>query len=348
MKSAAFQIGNRTIRIDGQLANVLENIAGMRPFLIEHNIYKPDYILIHGFSDAAPAEWNDYLSEYGGSQNDTSETSGAYAIVTVAQKVLKKAFSLDPQAVCEQKPTQVEFVTGIGGIRYKFNNDFIIYAMPDMIAGVDINASIAHIISNRHSIPMASFNDGTFWERIWYWSASNLLFPAMKETFLLHGCGILGADRQAILFIGHSGAGKTTIARLCKEHYKILNDDTVIASCDNGNWILSGTPWIGREATVPGLAKSAPLKAIAVLVQADNNSINRIAGVHKKGIELTKHIATKARFIGAIPSDNIDSLLSLAEKVPMFELHFNRAFDLRNAPALLLSAACSAGLQHSA
>jgi hypothetical protein len=53
---------------------------------------------------------------------------------------------------------------------------------------------------------------------------------ALEEAIELHGCGIVGPDRTGNLFIGHSGAGKSTTARLwaALPGVDILSDDRVI------------------------------------------------------------------------------------------------------------------------
>ena len=46
----------------------------------------------------------------------------------------------------------------------------------------------------------------------------------------LHGCGIIDRDGRGQLFVGQSGAGKTTTARvwLSEGHYEIVSDDRVM------------------------------------------------------------------------------------------------------------------------
>jgi hypothetical protein len=85
----------------------------------------------------------------------------------------------------------------------------------------------------------------------------------------LHGCGIIDRDGRGQLFVGQSGAGKTTTARvwLSEGHYDIVSDDRVIVRFVDGEWRMFGTPWHGEaELSSP---QSAPLGAIHLLVQAE-------------------------------------------------------------------------------
>jgi hypothetical protein len=89
----------------------------------------------------------------------------------------------------------------------------------------------------------------------------------------LHGCGIIDRDGRGQLFVGQSGAGKTTTARvwLSEGDYEIVSDDRVIVRFVDGEWRMFGTPWHGEaELSSP---VSAPLGAIHLLVQASRTEL---------------------------------------------------------------------------
>ena len=73
---------------------------------------------------------------------------------------------------------------------------------------------------------------------------------------MLHACGI--DDRgYGYLFLGNSGHGKSTIARLWSENQAtVLNDDRIIIREKNGELFMYGTPWHGdfKEVSSKGLA----------------------------------------------------------------------------------------------
>jgi energy-coupling factor transporter ATP-binding protein EcfA2 len=50
-----------------------------------------------------------------------------------------------------------------------------------------------------------------------------------QRGFLLHAVAVL-APQGAILLLGHSGAGKTTLGRLLNEYYPIIADDIVFVA----------------------------------------------------------------------------------------------------------------------
>jgi hypothetical protein len=63
----------------------------------------------------------------------------------------------------------------------------------------------------------------------------------------LHGCGIVTADGVANLFVGHSGAGKSTTTRLwtAGQDVEILSDDRIIVRADEPKAVVETPDAIG-------------------------------------------------------------------------------------------------------
>ena len=120
-----------------------------------------------------------------------------------------------------------------------------------------------------------------------------------EKAIELHGSGIVRANGVANLFVGHSGAGKSTTTRLWTdvEDVEVLSDDRIIvrrdeqqqiprfARNDNGNENSScrndrkmrmyGTPWHGEAMFAS--PNSAPLTRIFVLEHGHSNIITRLS-----------------------------------------------------------------------
>lgn len=86
----------------------------------------------------------------------------------------------------------------------------------------------------------------------------------------LHSCGVIDAQGRGRLFVGVSGAGKTTTARLWEGAASgIVSDDRVIVRERDGAMWMFGTPWHGEaELSMP---EGVPLAGVYLLVQSDAN-----------------------------------------------------------------------------
>jgi hypothetical protein len=96
---------------------------------------------------------------------------------------------------------------------------------------------------------------------------------ACGEGVEMHAVGIVDDARQGHLFLGHSGAGKSTTARLWKSESNahILSDDRIILRQRDGRTWMYGTPWHGDA----GIASpdAAPLSRIYLLEHASRTQL---------------------------------------------------------------------------
>ncbi len=99
-----------------------------------------------------------------------------------------------------------------------------------------------------------------------------------ENAIELHGCGIVCADGVGNLFVGHSGAGKSTTTRLWTAHQRVdvLSDDRIIVRREKagGRMHMYGTPWHGEEMYAS--PASAPLRRIFVLEHGHANVVTRL------------------------------------------------------------------------
>lgn len=94
---------------------------------------------------------------------------------------------------------------------------------------------------------------------------------AMGKGVEVHSSGIIDSSGKGFLFVGQSGAGKTTMTRLWQKHegVQILSDDRIILrKVDNNIWMY-GTPWHG-EAEI-SCAAQARLSHIFFLRHGQKN-----------------------------------------------------------------------------
>lgn len=106
---------------------------------------------------------------------------------------------------------------------------------------------------------------------------------ADRQACYLHSCGV-DMGGKGLLFVGHSEAGKSTMATMLKGKAEILCDDRMIIRNWPQGFKMYGT-W--SHGDVPDIsAGSAPLKAILFLEKADEN---KLVGIHDKK-DITKRL----------------------------------------------------------
>jgi hypothetical protein len=135
-----------------------------------------------------------------------------------------------------------------------------------------------------------------------------------ERAIELHGVGIVGPDGASNLFIGHSGAGKSTTARLWTSLHdvKILSDDRIIIREDKeredaSQIFMYGTPWHGEAHFA--LPDRAPLQRIFVLEHGHGNVLTRLTRS-----QMVAELFARA-FVPFHRHEYVDSALSFLERV---------------------------------
>jgi len=89
----------------------------------------------------------------------------------------------------------------------------------------------------------------------------------------IHACGLIDSEGLGHLFVGKSGAGKTTMAKLWEgvQGVTVLSDDRIILRQLGDKIWMYGTPWHGEGGM--SVASKAPLSRIYFLQKAENNEL---------------------------------------------------------------------------
>lgn len=151
----------------------------------------------------------------------------------------------------------------------------------------------------------------------------------------VHACGLRDADGEGYLFLGQSGAGKTTTARLWQNDpaIHILSDDRIILRRIDGKIWMYGTPWHG-EAELASPMRTR-LSQIFLLKHGRKNEV-----IPVRAAEAIARLMT-CSFVPFYSPSGLDNALEFFERlvrdVPVSELHFipdERAVELvrRMAP----------------
>lgn len=136
----------------------------------------------------------------------------------------------------------------------------------------------------------------------------------------LHACGLVREDGESFLFVGHSGAGKSTTTRLWKRHVpvNVLSDDRIIVRKLDGQFFMHGTPWHGEAAFAsPG---RAPIRRIFLLEHGAGNHLERLSPGAAVAELLARSFTPfyQPRFVDPV----LALLEEMAESLPCYRFHF--------------------------
>ncbi len=130
---------------------------------------------------------------------------------------------------------------------------------------------------------------------------------------MVHAAGVL-RGRRAFLFLGHSGAGKSTVAANSPDD-TILNDDLIILLPGRDGWTAHGTPF-----THPGQARPSPgcgpAAALLFLHQSPRVSLEPLSPAQSLAALLAS-----TPVLNAAPEPPLDRCQAVVSAVPAFALH---------------------------
>ena len=141
-----------------------------------------------------------------------------------------------------------------------------------------------------------------------------------KCGIILHGSGLI-LKGKGYLFVGHSDAGKTTVVKLFKHQARILNDDRMIVRKEDGSFYLYGTPWHGEVSLVA--PDRVPLKAILFLNQAEENRIERTAGL--EAFKRLYGCTIKPLITEKWAKNALDICQALSREAACYDLYFDKS-----------------------
>jgi len=135
--------------------------------------------------------------------------------------------------------------------------------------------SVLHANPSWDDLTLTEQRTGNAWQSLLNIGAGELILRAailFTGGLVFHSSG-LDDNGKGIVFIGHSGAGKSTQVGLWSKEPGVIamNDDRIAVRVEAHGPVCYGTPWGGTADIARN--HSAPLSALIVLEQAPENAI---------------------------------------------------------------------------
>ena len=143
-------------------------------------------------------------------------------------------------------------------------------------------------------------------------------FLARGRGVIFHACGVVDEGR-GLMFVGVSGAGKSTFAELWRQRQvTLLSDDRIIVRRPEGQFRMYGTPWHGVAYICS--PESAPLERIYFIEKAPRNYVKELSPV-----EVATRLLVRCFppfYDGEGLAFTLEFLSRIAEEIPCSELGF--------------------------
>lgn len=144
---------------------------------------------------------------------------------------------------------------------------------------------------------------------------------ADRNAALFHSSAVI-FNGQGLLFVGHSGAGKSTTVTMLQNRSEILCDDRNVVRCWDEGWRVHGTWSHGDVAEVS--SSSAPLRGILFLQQDTRNELVPL----KDRKDIWKRLlATLIRPMATTEwwQKEMSVIERMVEEVPFYTMHFDKS-----------------------
>ncbi len=160
--------------------------------------------------------------------------------------------------------------------KYEYTDEFCKeYLSEDQSSPVDLTARVSENEFLEEKSRSVGFSDG-YIENICLYRNICLQIP-LRNCMLLH-CAVIAYEGKGYAFLGRSGTGKSTHAKLWKKYLstpRMINGDKPILEYAEGEFIAHGTPWKGKERW--GEKAFAKLYGLCFLEQAKENAIVKLS-----------------------------------------------------------------------
>ncbi len=288
MDTKYFKVGGFTIRVNSEISFKTDTFHETLKFFETADPGYNDIVITHHFSDTIPS-------------------SG---------KIKNRIYYKRPWAVFKQEDQLI----------YEWIQDYSIYDICRRKVVVNREHTIIDTYNNAELAQ--KFSRGGLKEISMLPTDQIFLSRALayRQGCIIHSMGMI-QNGKGYLFIGHSGAGKSTMAKLMQQDATILCDDRNVIRKETDNYQLYGT-W--RHSDVSAVSPlSASLKSIFFLNQSEINHLHHVDNYRRSFKQLLSCLVKPLTF-GGWWELSFNILSDLANTVDCWEMRFDKSGTIKD------------------
>ncbi|OUR96695.1 hypothetical protein A9Q84_10150 [Halobacteriovorax marinus] len=151
-----------------------------------------------------------------------------------------------------------------------------------------------------------------------------------RDILVLHSSCVIDHDGQANIFLGHSGAGKSTVVTL-RDGRDHLSDDMNLIIKEDGKYFVQAGAIGGLFFEKVDYAKKIPVKSLNWLIQDSEFKRSKLSTTkaYMKAMASVSNI-----FWHSLPSHETDKIMQMAldisESLPIYSMQFKKEKEIWN------------------
>ncbi len=217
-------------------------------------------------------------------------------------------------------PECTEFVNTVGSV-YQLSKHSVVIGYLNGCLAYNFNSRTGHVIIFRSE--KSDMIMGSFLKLLFVFVS---LIAAEENKFMVHGAGIDGEGR-GYLFLGQSGAGKTTVAGFARKE-DVLSDDSPVLGSVNGKFYIYSSPFsqvnLFDKKSKNQRRKRVQLNKLFFLIKGEELSVKKRERRSALAEIMTRHIHGFEFMDKNCRIAAFSFCSDLCSRIPAYDLHFQK------------------------